>query len=96
MKVRNRLSYKKLHKLVYVNYNLRIQNNLDAGIRSTVDNDPFQRLMELTLNEENNPLRDWMETGRSNVALELDEKDTYNDIPLPTHLVTDIANPQDL
>ncbi|XP_062202002.1 uncharacterized protein LOC133904521 [Phragmites australis] len=87
-KVRNRLSYKKLHKLVYVNYNLRIQNNLDAGIRSTLDDDPFQRLMELTLNEDNNPLRDWMETGRSNAAPKLDEEDTDSDVPLPTHLVT--------
>ena len=95
-KVRNRLSYKKLHKLVYVNYNLRIQNNLDAGIRSTLDDDPFQRLMELTLNEDNNPLRDWMETGRSNAAPELDEEDTDSDVPLPTHLVTDTVNTPDL
>ncbi|XP_062191201.1 uncharacterized protein LOC133894997 [Phragmites australis] len=95
-KVRNRLSYKKLHKLVYVNYNLRIQNNLNAGIRSTLDDDPFQRLMELTLNEDNNPVRDWMETGRSNAAPELDEEDTDSDVPLPTHLVTDIVNTPDL
>jgi hypothetical protein len=82
--------------LVYVNYNLRIQNNLDAVIRSTVDDDPFQRLMELTLNEDNNPLRDWMETGRSNAAPELDEEDTDSDVPLPTHLVTDTVNTPDL
>jgi hypothetical protein len=32
-KVRNRLTYEKLHKLVYVNYNLRIQNNIDGCSR---------------------------------------------------------------
>ena len=50
------------------------------------------------MNEENNPLKDWMETGRSNVAPELDEKDTDSDsnTPLPTRLVVDTVNPHNL
>jgi hAT family C-terminal dimerisation region len=64
-KVRNRLSYKKLHKLVYVNYNLRIQNQIDGGSRHDDDFDPFARLMELTLVDASNPIREWMEGARS-------------------------------
>src|SRR6266498_4088665 len=95
-KVRNRLSYKKLHKLVYVNYNLRIQNNLDAGVRSTVDDDPFDRLMDLTLNDVDNPIREWMEAGRSVGVPELDEDYSDSDAPLLGHLVSATVNPSDL
>ena len=95
-KVRNRLSYKKLHKLVYVNYNLRIQNNLDAGVRSTVDDDPFDRLMELSLNDANNPIREWMEAGRSVGVPELDEETSDSESPLPSHFVSDTVDPSDL
>jgi hypothetical protein len=56
-KVRNRLTYKKLHKLVYVNYNLRIQNSIDGGSRHHDDDDSFNRLMELTLVDASNPIR---------------------------------------
>src|SRR6266508_3797830 len=95
-KVRNRLSSKKLHKLVYVNYNLRIQNNLDAGVRSTVDDDPFDRLMELSLNDANNPIREWMEAGRSVGVPELDEETSDSEAPLPSHFVSDTVDPSDL
>ena len=95
-KVRNRLSYKKLHKLVYVNYNIRIKNNLDAGVRSTVDDDPFDRLMELSLNDVNNPIREWMEAGRSVGVPELDEETSDSDAPLPSHFVSDTVDPSDL
>jgi hypothetical protein len=73
-KVRNRLSYKKLHKLVYVNYNLRIRLR-QAGTYKR-EEDPFKKLMELSLYDAQNPIRDWMEHGRSNEALLLDEEDT--------------------
>jgi hypothetical protein len=46
-KVRNKLSYKKLHKLVYVNYNLCIHLR-QAGTYER-DEDPFSKLMELSL-----------------------------------------------
>jgi hypothetical protein len=64
-KVRNCLTYEKLHKLVYVNYNLRIQNSIDGGSR--YDDDPFNRLMELTLVDASNPIHEWMERARSTV-----------------------------
>jgi len=93
-KIRNRLSFKKLHKLVYVNYNLRIQNNLDGGSRR--DDDPFNKLMELTLCDENNPIQEGMQVARSTQAPELDEEDTESDCPLPSHLVTDTIASVDL
>src|SRR5438105_5641358 len=96
IKVCNRLSYKKLHKLVHVNYNLRIQNNLDAGVRSTVDDDPFDRLMDLTLNDVDNSIQEWMEAGRSVGVPELDEDDSDSDAPLPSHFVSATVDPSDL
>jgi hypothetical protein len=71
-KVRNRLTYEKLYKLVYVNYNLRIQNNIGGGSRhDDDDDDPFNRLMELILVDASNPIREWMERARSTVQPEL-------------------------
>jgi hypothetical protein len=55
-KVHNRLSYKKLHKLVYVNYNLCIRlRQADTYKR---EKDPFDKLMELSLNDAQNLIRD--------------------------------------
>jgi hypothetical protein len=71
-KVRNRLTYKKLHKLVYANYNLRIQNSINGGSRHHDDDDLFNQLMELTLVDASNPIREWMERARSMVEPELD------------------------
>ena len=73
-KIRNRLSHKKLDKLVYVNYNLRIQNKLDRGVRRD-DDDPFNQLMEITLHDAGNPIKEWMEVVRSTMEPELDEED---------------------
>jgi hypothetical protein len=56
-KARNRLTYEKLYKLVYVNYNLRIQKSIRRGSRHD-DDDPFNRLMELTLVDASNPIRE--------------------------------------
>jgi hypothetical protein len=95
-KVRNRLTYKKLHKLVYVNYNLRIQNSIDGGSRHHDDDDSFNRLMELTLVDASNPIREWMERARSTVKPELDEESLETDAPIPSAMVTAIADPQDL
>jgi hypothetical protein len=89
------LTYEKLHKLVYVNYNLRIQNSIDGGSRYH-DDDPFNRLMDLTLVDANNPIREWMERARSTVELELDEESLETDAPIPSAMVTATADPRDL
>jgi hypothetical protein len=95
-KVHNRLTYEKLHNLVYVNYNLRIQNSIDGGFRHDDDDDPFNRLMELTLVDTSNPIREWMECARSTVQPELDEESPDTDAPTPSAMVTDTADPRDL
>ena len=87
-KVRNRLSHKKLHKLVYVNYNLRLRLKDAIGFTSVQgEDDPFSQLMELSLYDTNNPIRQWMEMGRSNADPLLDEEDTESDPPLPSSIV---------
>ena len=48
------------------------------------------------MTDANNPIKEWMEVGRSTVAPELDEEDTDSDCPIPSHLVTDIVDPNDL
>jgi hypothetical protein len=94
-KVRNRLTYEKLYKLVYVNYNLRIQNSIDGGSQHD-DDDPFNRLMDLTLVDASNPIREWMERARSIVQPELDEKSPDTDALIPSAMVTAITHPRDL
>jgi hypothetical protein len=90
------LIYEKLHKLVYVNYSIRIQNSIDGGSRHD-DDDPFNRLMELSLVDASNPIHEWMEHARSTVQPELDEEspDTDTDAPTPSAMVTDTADPRD-
>jgi hypothetical protein len=95
-KVRNRLTYEELHKLVYVNYNLRIQNNIDRGSRHDDDDDPFNRLMELTLVDASNTIREWMERARSTVQPELDEESLDTNAPIPSAMVTATTHPRDL
>jgi hypothetical protein len=46
-KVHNKLSYKKLHKLVYVNYNLHIHLRQVGTYEQ--NEDPFSKPMELSL-----------------------------------------------
>jgi hypothetical protein len=53
-KVRNQLSYKKRHKLVYVNYNLHIRLR-QAGLYKR-EEDLFDKLMELSLYDAQNPI----------------------------------------
>jgi hypothetical protein len=62
-KVQNKLSYKKLHKLVYVNYNLHIR--LRQAWTYQRDEDPFSKRMKLSLYDEKNLIRDWMENGKT-------------------------------
>jgi hypothetical protein len=86
----------KLHKLVYVNYNLRIQNSIDGGSSYHDDDDPFNVLMELTLVDASNPIREWMERARSTVQPELDEESPETDAPIHSSMVTATADPRDL
>jgi hypothetical protein len=92
------LTYEKLHKLVYVNYNLRIQNNMDGGSQhdDDDDDDPFNQLMELTLVDASNPIREWMECARCTVQPELDEESPNTDAPIPSVMVTATTHPWDL
>jgi hypothetical protein len=83
--VHNRLSYKKLHKLVYVNYNLRIRL-WQADLYKREEN-LFHKLMELSLYDEHNSIRGWMEHGRSYVDPLLDKEDTQSDTPILSRLV---------
>jgi hypothetical protein len=90
------LTYEKLHKLVYVNYNLRIQNSIDRGSRhddDDDDDDSFNRLMELTLVDVSNPIREWMEHARSTVQPELDEESPNTDAPISSVMVTATTHP---
>ena len=95
-KVRNRLSHKKLNKLVYVNYNLRLRLEEVSGPLMREEGDFIDQLAHLSFYDENNPVREWMEYGRSNRAPVLDEDDDDGDIPLPSHIVRDQINVSDL
>jgi hypothetical protein len=86
-KVRIRLSYKKLHKLVYVNYNFRIR--LRQASLYKREEDLFDKLIELSLYDAQNPIQDWMDHGRSNEDPLLDEEDTHSDNPILSRLVTE-------
>jgi hypothetical protein len=77
------LTYEKFHKLVYVNYNLRIHNSIYGGSPYHNDDDPFNRLMELTLVDASNPIQGWMERVRSTVEPEVDEESSETDAPIP-------------
>jgi hypothetical protein len=90
------LTYENLHKLVYVNYNLRIQNSIDGGSPYHDEDDPFNRLMELTLVDASNPICEWMERARSTVQPELDEESPEIDAPIPSSMVTATSDPRDL
>jgi hypothetical protein len=85
-KVRNRLSHKKLNRLVYVNYNLRLRL-ADVNPRRYDEEDFIDRFVEVSFYDCTNPVREWMEYGRSNLPPVLDEDSDEVDVPLPSHLV---------
>jgi hypothetical protein len=90
------LTYEKLHKLVYVNYNLKIQNSIDGGSLYHDDDDPFNWLMKFSLIDASNPIHEWMERARSTVKPELDEESPETDAPISSAMVTATADPWDL
>ena len=60
------------------------------------EGDFIYQLAHLSFYDENNPVQEWMEYGRSNRAPVLDEDDDDGDIPLPSHIVRDQINLSDL
>jgi hypothetical protein len=52
------------------------------------EEDLFDKLMELSLYNSQNLIRDWMEHGRSNKDPLLGEEDTQSDNPIPSRIVT--------
>ena len=60
------------------------------------EGDFIDQLAHLSFYDENNPVREWMEYGRSNRAPVLDEDDDEGDVPLPSHIVRDQINLSDL
>jgi hypothetical protein len=95
-KVHNRLTYEKLHKLLYVNYNIRLQNSIDGGSSYHDEDDLFNLLMVLTLVDASNPIREWVERARSTVQPELDEESLETDASIPSLMVTATVDPRDL
>ncbi|XP_015649249.1 uncharacterized protein [Oryza sativa Japonica Group] len=95
-KVRNKLTHNKLNKLVYVNYNLRLRiQQANAQVRKE-DDDPLQRLLDLSFYESNNQIKKWMDNARSNANPELDEDSTESDAPVPSPLVANLVDLTDL
>jgi len=81
-KLRNRLSYDKLHKLVYVHYNLKLRIQLfqdemqslqDMQCHLESDSDPCSILMDCAMYDEDNPIMDWLCNSRSESVPTLDE-----------------------
>ena len=56
------------NKLVYVNYNLRLRLEEVSGPPMREEGDFIDQLAHLSFYDENNPVREWMEYGRSNRA----------------------------
>ncbi|CAD6256520.1 unnamed protein product [Miscanthus lutarioriparius] len=61
-KLRNRLGYEKLQKLVYVRHNLKQRLKQGVGKNQTEEKeaDPCALLMDCTLFDESNPIMDWL------------------------------------
>jgi hypothetical protein len=89
------LTHKKLNKLVCVNYNLQLRLE-DVSDRHDDEDDIIEHLGQLNFYDEKNPVREWMEYGRSNWDLVLHEEDEDNDVPIPSQLVRDQIDPKDL
>ncbi|CAM0151699.1 unnamed protein product [Urochloa decumbens] len=71
-KIRNKLSYDKLHKLVYVHYNLkeRIQ---EKTVQQQKEVDPCAMMLDAALFDETNPIWDWLDKSMSGVGPSLDD-----------------------
>jgi hypothetical protein len=95
--VRNRLGYEKLHKLVYVHYNLQLRVQQIEGKMKERELDPCGMMLNATLYDNANPTMDWLTNSRSESEPLLDaddydedaaaayEDDYNNHLPTPTH-----------
>ncbi|XP_062217237.1 uncharacterized protein LOC133917347 [Phragmites australis] len=81
-KLRNRLGYDKLHKLVYVHYNLKLHiQHFETNMQSFQEiqgskereYDPCSIMMDVAMYDEGNPIMDWLCNSRSESAPILDE-----------------------
>ncbi|WVZ92462.1 hypothetical protein U9M48_038525 [Paspalum notatum var. saurae] len=93
-KLRNRLSHRKLDKLVFINYNLRLRLDRASKIADPVDYDPVSSFMDLSLYRRNSAIEDWMQQARSNGDPAFDEDSDFSDTPLPSKMFTDIGRAQ--
>jgi hypothetical protein len=83
-KLGNRLSYDKLHKLVYVHYNLKLRiqhyetdmESLEQMKNSKDRNiDPCSIMIDVAMYDEANPIMEWLCSSRSESVPTLDEND---------------------
>ncbi|KAJ1280397.1 hypothetical protein BS78_04G229600 [Paspalum vaginatum] len=91
IKLRNRLSHKKLHNLVFVNYNIRLRLDRASKGAETSDYDPVSSFIDLSLYRHQSTIQEWMEQSRSNGAPAFDEDSEFSDSPLPSQMFTDIG-----
>ncbi|XP_008644965.2 uncharacterized protein [Zea mays] len=90
-KLRNRLGYEKLHKLVYVHYNLKLriqhfendmQSLQEMQVFKDTELDPYSVMIDCAMYDEGNPIMDWLCNSRSESTPILDEYDD-NDLESP-------------
>ncbi|CAN6198019.1 unnamed protein product [Urochloa humidicola] len=83
-KLRNRLSHEKLHKLVFVHYNLKLriqhfyddmQSLQEMQTNHERDCDPCSIMIDVAMYDEGNPILDWLYSSRSESVPTLDEYD---------------------
>ena len=85
-KLRNRLSYDKLHKLVFVHYNLKLRiqhfvtdmqslQEMQTNKERERDSDPCSIIIDVAMYDEGNPIMDRLCTSRSESVPTLDEYD---------------------
>jgi len=98
-KLRNRLSYDKLHKLVFVHYNLKLRiqhfvtdmqslQEMQTNKERERDSDPCSIIIDVAMYDEGNPIMDWLCTSRSESVPTLDEYDDRRpESPSPSRFV---------
>lgn len=73
-KIRNKLGYDKLHKLVYVHYNLKERVRDDGGYQQKdKEVDPCSMMLDAAIFDEKNPIWDWLDRSMNDVGPSLDD-----------------------
>ncbi|XP_035823134.1 uncharacterized protein [Zea mays] len=98
-KLRNRLGYEKLHKLVYVHYNLKLriqhfendmQSLQEMQVFKDTELDPYSVMIDCAMYDEGNPIMDWLCNSRSESTPILDEYDDNElESPIPSRVLMD-------